>query len=149
MLLRQAVRDDIPGMHVVRRAVRENPLTSNVIREEHYIPAIESTGRGWIVEEDGVVIAFAVGNAETGNIWALFVHPDHEGKGYGTKLQDAMLQWLFEQGLTRVYLGTAPGTRAQRFYEATGWKFTGIDSRGEATYERYAPQTKREAVLDR
>ena len=126
-------------MHVVRRAVRENPLTSNAIREEHYIPAIESTGRGWVVEEDGVVVAFAVGNAETGNIWALFVHPDHEGKGYGTNLQDAMLQWLFEQGLSRVYLGTAPGTRAQGFYEATGWKFTGIDSRGEATYERHAP----------
>ncbi len=126
-------------MHRVRRAVRENPLTSNVIREEHYIPAIESTGRGWVVEEDGVVVAFAVGNAETANIWALFVHPDHEGMGYGTKLQDAMLQWLFEQGLSRVYLGTAPGTRAQGFYEATGWKSTGIDSHGEATYERHAP----------
>jgi GNAT superfamily N-acetyltransferase len=137
--LRRAVRDDIPSMHVVRRAVRENPLSSNVIREEHYIPAIESTGRGWVVEEDGVVVAFAVGNAETGNVWALFVHPDHEGKGYGKKLQDAMVQWLFNQGLSRVYLSTAPGTRAQGFYEATGWKFMGVDSHGEATYERHAP----------
>jgi len=73
--LRQALRSDIPGMHRVRRAVRENPLTSDVIREEHYIPAIESSGRGWVVEEAGEVRAFAVGNGQTGNIWALFVDP--------------------------------------------------------------------------
>ena len=139
VVLRQAFREDIPGMHAVRRAVRENKLISDAIREEHYVPAIESTGRGWIIEEDETVVAFAVGNAETGNIWALFVHLEHEGKGYGKKLQDTMIRWLFDKGLTRVYLSTAPGTRAQSFYEATGWKFTGIDSRGEATYERDAP----------
>jgi GNAT superfamily N-acetyltransferase len=137
-VIRQATREDIPGMHLVRRAVRENPLRSDVIREEHYVPAIETTGRGWVAEVGGTVVAFAVGNSETGNIWALFVHPDHEGKGCGTALQGVMVQWLFAQGLTRLHLGTAPGTRAQAFYEATGWKFTGIDRHGDAAYERHA-----------
>jgi GNAT superfamily N-acetyltransferase len=138
IVVRQATREDIPGMHVVRRAVRENALTSDAIREEHYLPAIESTGRGWVAEEDGVLVAFAVGNAETGNIWALFVHPDHEGKGYGKALQDAMVRWLFSQGLSRLHLSTAAGTRAQAFYEATGWNFTGIDRHGDAAFERHA-----------
>jgi GNAT superfamily N-acetyltransferase len=137
-VLRQATRQDIPGMHRVRRAVRENILTSDAVREEHYIPAIESTGRGWIIEEDGAVVGFAVGNAETGNIWALFVHPDHEGRGLGRQLHAVMVDWLFDQGLTRLHLGTWPSTRAQHFYEAAGWKFTGIDAHGEATYERHS-----------
>src|SRR5574343_1465976 len=96
-LLRQALRSDIPGMHRVRRAVRENPLTSDVIREEHYIPAIEDTGCGWVIEdqESGEVLAFAVGNAQTGNIWALFVDPAHEGRGFGRRLQTEMVTWLF------------------------------------------------------
>lgn len=48
-------------MHRVRLAVRENRLTSR-ITEEDYIPAIEETGRGWVVEVDGGVVGFAVGN---------------------------------------------------------------------------------------
>lgn len=147
VVLRQATRVDIPGMHIVRRAVRENPLASDVIREEHYVPAIETTGRGWVVEDSGTVVAFAVGNAETGNIWALFVHPDHEGRGYGKSLQDTMVQWLFCQGLKRLFLGTAPGTRAQGFYVATGWKFVGIDSHGDAAFELLAPSRRLLASL--
>ena len=135
---RQATRADIPGMHVVRLAVRENPLTTSAIQEEHYVPAIESTGRGWVIEEQDEVVAFAVGNSITGNIWALFVHPDHEGKGYGTALQNVMVNWLFEQGLLRLNLETGTGTRAQGFYEATGWSFVGINDKGEALYERFA-----------
>lgn len=134
-LLRQALRSDIPGMHRVRRAVRENPLTSDVIREEHYIPAIESTGRGWVVEEAGEVRAFAVGNGQTGNIWALFVDPAHEGRGFGRQLQAVMVDWLFSEGLERLNLGTAPGTRAEAFYRATGWTYLGIDAHGEASFE--------------
>jgi GNAT superfamily N-acetyltransferase len=135
---RQATQHDIPGMHAVRCAVRENPLTTSAITEAHYVPAIESTGQGWVIEEHGEVVAFAVGNAVTGNIWALFVHPDHEGKGYGTALQDVMVSWLFEQGLKRLHLSTGAGTRAQGFYEATGWSFVELNAEGEALYERFA-----------
>ena len=137
---RQATRKDIPGMHVVRLAVRENRLTTSAITEEHYVPAIETTGRGWVIEKQGEVIAFAVGNSSTGNIWALFVHPNHEGQGHGKALQKIMVNWLFEQGLTRLYLGTEPKTRAQGFYEASGWTYAGQDTNGEAIYERFSPQ---------
>lgn len=139
---RQARRADIPGMHRVRLAVRENPLTTTAITEDHYAPAIESTGRGWVIEEQGVIVAFAVGNSATGNIWALFVHPDHEGKGYGTALQDVMTSWLFEQGLERLTLETGVGTRAQGFYEATGWSLVGLNKKGEALYERFAERKR-------
>jgi hypothetical protein len=59
-------------------AVHENRLVSTLITEEHYASAIEVTGRGWVAEDQGAVIGFAIGSAVTGNIWALFVHPDHE-----------------------------------------------------------------------
>jgi GNAT superfamily N-acetyltransferase len=137
--VRVANRGDIPAMHVVRLAVRENRLISGAITEQHYRSAIEDTGRGWVAEEAGAVIAFAVGNKMTGNIWALFVHPDHEGKGVGRLLQAAMLQWLFAERVPRAWLTTGPGTRAQRFYEATGWTRAGTTPDGEIVYERYSP----------
>lgn len=137
--LRQAQRADIPAMHRVRRSVHENRLTSSIITEEHYVPAIEETGRGWIVEVDGVVAGFAVGNAITGNIWALFVDPAHAGHGHGRNLHDTMIRWLFSRGLKRLWLSTQANTRAQQFYEAAGWLNTGILADGEASFERFNP----------
>jgi hypothetical protein len=68
--LRQARRGDIPAMHRVRLAVRENRLTSSAITEQHYLPAIEETGRGWVIEVSGTVVAFAVGNVDRQHLGA-------------------------------------------------------------------------------
>lgn len=124
---------------MVRMAVRENVLASPSVTEASYIPAIETTGRGWVVEEDGLVVGFAVGNKVTGNIWALFVHPEHEGKGYGRALHRAMMAWLFSEGITRAWLSTQPKTRAHRFYVEAGWSYAGIEASGEAAFEMRAP----------
>lgn len=140
---RQALKTDIPGMHRVRLAVRENPLTSNVIREEHYVPEIEVSGRGWVIEEAGEIVAFAVGNLHKRNIWALFVAPGHERKGYGRSLHDVMVQWLFDQGLDSLWLSTGAGTRAQGFYEMAGWRFTRQLDDGERFYELHRDAAKR------
>jgi GNAT superfamily N-acetyltransferase len=133
--LRQAVAADIPGIQRVRHSVRENRLVSAVITDDDVRRAIEDTGRGWVIESRGEVVAFAIGNANSGNIWALFVHPDHERSGYGRRLHDAMVAWLWAQKLDRLWLTTEPGTRAQRFYEAAGWRFAGPTSGGECRYE--------------
>jgi ribosomal protein S18 acetylase RimI-like enzyme len=111
-----------------------------VITEKDYIPAMEETGRGWVVEDQGTVVGFAIGNAVTGNIWALFVDPQNEGRGHGRRLHEAMIEWLFSQGLQRLWLSTAPNTRAQKFYEVAGWSFVGMLPDGEALYELHAPR---------
>jgi GNAT superfamily N-acetyltransferase len=138
-VLRQAQREAIAAMHRVRLAVRENRLTSAAINEAHYLPAIEQYGRGWVIERQGQVVAFAVGNAQNGNIWALFVEPAHEGRGYGKHLHEAMVEWLWSQGVSRLWLTTEPGTRAQRFYESAGWRSVGEANGGEVQYELLRP----------
>lgn len=122
-------------MHRVRLAVRENVLASPSVCEASYVPAIALPGRGWVAEGDGAIQGFAVGNSETGNIWALFVDPDFEARGIGRRLHQAMVSWLFERGTSRLWLSTEPGTRAQWFYEAAGWTCLGILSGGEVAYE--------------
>jgi GNAT superfamily N-acetyltransferase len=135
-MLRQAVAADIPAMHRVRLAVHENRLASTVVTESDYAPAIEESGRGWVVEVEGQVVAFAVGNRTNGNIWALFVDPAHERRGYGRLLHDEMIKWLRGQGVARLWLATAPGTRAERFYEQAGWLRVGTTARGELRFEK-------------
>lgn len=141
-MLRQAALSDIPDIQRVRRSVRENRLVSISINDHQVRESIEKTGRGWVIESEGEVVAFAIGNAGNGNIWALFVHPDHERRGYGRLLHDRMVEWLFSRGLERLWLTTEPGTRAQRFYEAAGWERVGLTAGGELRYERSASRSK-------
>ena len=41
LTVRQARRDDVPALHRVRMAVRENRLTSTALTEDDYIRALE------------------------------------------------------------------------------------------------------------
>lgn len=134
--LRQARRSDVQDIMRVRHSVKENRLVSRVISDDEVVEAIEVSGRGWVVEVDGRIVAFAIGNAKTGNIWALFVEPEHEGQGHGKRLQAEMTAWLWSQGLKRLWLSTSPGTRAERFYELTGWQRQGLTSDGEVLFEQ-------------
>lgn len=140
-MLRQARFDDIAGIQRVRRSVRENRLISTRISDEDVHRAMSETGRGWVVVGNDEVVAFAIGNATNGNIWALFVDPEHEGHGHGRALHDTMIAWLWTQGLERLWLTTDPGTRAQTFYERAGWQLVGPTDHGEVLFERFAKGT--------
>jgi GNAT superfamily N-acetyltransferase len=135
-MLRRAVAADYAGMHRVRVAVKENRLSSpDRITQADYIDAMEASGRSWIIESDGEIIAFASA-MHTGNVWALFVHPDHAGRGHGKALHNIMIAWCRSRGLSRLWLSTAPDTRAERFYIAQGWRRSGTMEGEDIRLER-------------
>jgi GNAT superfamily N-acetyltransferase len=137
--LRQAIQSDIPAMQRVRLAVRENTLSDpGRITVADYAAALEDLGRTWVVESGGEIAAFATGY-KSGSIWALFVHPDHEGRGYGKVLHSTVVNWLWSLGHRRLWLTTKPGTRAERFYISRGWQPGGIASSGELRLELTRP----------
>jgi GNAT superfamily N-acetyltransferase len=84
---------------------------------------------------DRQIAGFSVVDMKERNIWALFVHPDHEGKGIGKALHDIMLDWYFVQSNETVWLSTEPGTRAETFYRSAGWREAGITPGGEVKFE--------------
>ena len=124
-------------------SVSDNRLESTVITESDYASAIEPPGRGWVIEVQGDIVAFAAGNAANGNIWALFVHPAHERRGHGRRLHDTVVEWLSSQGTPRLWLTTQAGTPAERFYRAAGWRLVGRQANGELRFERRTPSILR------
>ena len=146
-LLRQALRSDVAELWRVRYAVRENRLTPGRISDAELIAQIESSGRGWVIENQGKLLGFAIGNAENGNIWALFVDPDHAGQGHGRRLHDAMLDWLWSRGLQRLWLSTTPGTRAEAFYRRAGWQDCGLTTGGELRFEIFMAHGRSDPVV--
>jgi len=126
-------------MHRVRLAVRENTLSSpDRITEADYVDAMDRLGQSWVVEVDGEIVAFASG-LNTGNVWALFVHPDCEGRGYGKLLHATLVSWLRSLGQNPLWLTTGPGTRAERFYTSLGWQPRGMVDGGDIRLELDGP----------
>lgn len=134
--VREAVATDMPGLWEVRYAVTENTLTPGRITDAELRASIEDTGRGWVVEEAGVILGFAIGLAASGNVWALFVRPEAQGRGIGSALHDAMISWFALQPVRMLWLTTGADTKARRFYESRGWRCVGDAGKGEVRYER-------------
>ncbi|MGJ7528829.1 N-acetyltransferase family protein [Variovorax sp. GB1P17] len=59
----------------------------------------------------------------TGEIWAIYVKPEHWGKGVGVALWDAAREGLEEEGCTTVTIWVPiRNDRAMRFHELAGFK---------------------------
>jgi GNAT superfamily N-acetyltransferase len=113
MIIREAQVADIKQIQVVRNSVKENTLSDPALVpdkdvEEYMI----NRGKGWVCEIEGTIVGFAIADLIENNIWALFIHPDFEAKGIGKKLHQMMMDWYFVQTREKVWLGTAPNSRA-------------------------------------
>jgi len=148
MTFREAQVTDIAQMQIVRNSVKENMLSNPaLIRDNDYEDFLLSRGKGWVCEVDKYVVGFSIVDLKENNIWALFVQPDYALKGIGKKLYDRMMDWYFDQTKEGVWLSTAPGTRAEKFYQFRGWKDVGKhgekEIKFELNYETYKAYLKR------
>lgn len=129
-MIREATLHDIPRLKEIRAAVRENVLSNpGLVTLADYEAHIVGHGRTWVAEVDGEIVGFSSADGERATIWALFVEPRHESRGYGRRLLAPAVGWLWSRGATQVGLSTGPGTRAERFYRAAGWTSTGTVGR--------------------
>jgi GNAT superfamily N-acetyltransferase len=143
MLFREAIINDIRAIQVVRNAVKENMLSDPaLVSDKDCEDYMFTRGKGWVCTIGETIVGFSIADLVDDNVWALFIHPDHEKKGIGRRLHDLMMHWYFEQGKEKAWLSTAPNSRAEGFYRQAGWKETGITKTGEVKFEMTATDWK-------
>jgi len=136
MIFREAEITDIPQIQIVRNSVKENPLSDPaLVPDKDVEDYITRRGKGWVCEINDAIVGFAIVSITDHNVWALFIQPGFEKKGIGRRLHDEMMDWYFSQTAETIWLGTAPGTRAETFYRKAGWKEVGIHGKGEIKFE--------------
>jgi len=138
--IREATAGDVAAMFHVRVSVAQNAMNVDQLRARGITPqsvaaALQSHCKAWVIEQNAKVVAFSIADARAGSIWALFVLPEYEGLGYGRALLTAAAEWLWERGFARIWLTTAPDTRAAAFYLHLGWRPTGVTPHGETRFE--------------
>ena len=136
MIYREATIDDIKQIQVVRHSVKENILSNpDLVTDSDCEHFLTKRGKGWVCEIEGSIVGFAIADLKDDNIWALFLKPEFEGRGIGRGLHRLMLDWYFSRGKEKVWLGTSPDTRAEKFYRKMGWKETGLHGDDEIKFE--------------
>jgi GNAT superfamily N-acetyltransferase len=140
IIYREATAADMPGISDVRQSVIENPLSvaqlaARGITNESVAASFLKDSKGWVAIDDGLIVGFSIADRKEQAVFALFVHPEHEGRGIGGRLFDLALQWLWDNGASGLWLTTSAGTKAAAFYERRGWIATGIAEHGDVRYE--------------
>lgn len=126
MIYRVATAADVQQLFDVRMSVSENVLiNTSLVTDEICINYLTQRGKGWLCAIGDRVVGFAIADLKDDSIWALFVRPEHEGKGIGGALHNMMLDWYFAQNKDQVWLSTEAGTKAEQFYRKRGWQETG------------------------
>ena len=129
--IRRPRPDERERITEIRFAVQENRLDDpTLVTDEDYAWFEEHPGI-WVWEEGGQILGFSAGDTRDGTIWALFIDPDHEGRGIGRALLAKACDVLRQAGHRTATLGTEPGSRADGFYRQAGWIALHIDERGE------------------
>ncbi len=112
-------------MFTVRASVAENTMSREELAAIGVTPesialAVRSAPCAWVAMAHEEVVGFAMVDFDDACLFALFVRPEHEGRGIGTRLTQACEHALFERH-PRAWLETAQGSRAARLYRHLGW----------------------------
>lgn len=133
IVIRPMRDEDAPAVHAIHdRAVSVTcaPLLPDAVvaawlrdrSPEGYLRARDDHGeRFWIAERRGLRAGFASWRGAW--LMALFVDPDHQGKGVGRKLLEACERDAAAHGEHIARLGST--LNAQGFYEGLGFRVTG------------------------
>lgn len=95
-------------------------LSAIGVTPESIALAVSSAPCSWVATVGNDVVGFAMVDLDSACLFALFVLPQHEGRGIGTCLTLTCEQALFMRH-SSAWLETAEGSRAVRLYRYLGW----------------------------
>lgn len=143
MEIRQAISSDSLSVaeihveswkHAYRGLMPDSVLEGLTVesRMKHWITAIEAGyPRLWVAEKNSVILGWVAfgpsrdkdASSQTGEIEAIYVHPEHWRKGVGKALLAAAVQALSAQNFSRVTLWVlSNNSRAEEFYSGQGFQ---------------------------
>lgn len=140
-MIRTADVKDVADIFKIRISVNENKATMAYLAKcgitPESLPAmLTGRKRGWVAEIDGVTRAFAMADADSATVFALFVEPGFERQGIGRNLMEEVEKWLAGMGCQQIWLETDRNrlVRANGFYRHIGWIESNLQPDGQVKF---------------
>lgn len=140
--IRLATQDDIEAIFAIRTAVAQNHLSREQlsalgITADAIAERMGESPCVWLAQVDGVPVAFAMVDLDTGEVFALFVLPAHENLGLGRQLLAVAETALFERHDTLFLITDGRAhIRANGFYQRQGWSKVDTVDGDDVRYEK-------------
>lgn len=116
MSLRPATLEDADAIAAIHRRAAFVPPAHRAEEDLRFVrERLMAENQTWVAEADGKVVGYIAFNDDW--ISHLFVHPDHQGRGYGR----ALLDHVTADGRERQLWTFQQNARARKFYEDRGW----------------------------
>ena len=117
-------REELTGLGITVQSVKD------MIEGGDYITTI--------AEEDGQPVGFSMAQISDCYVFACFVRPEFEGKGFGRALMDSAEEGLRRGGVQDAWLSTGPEPelRAAGFYLHLGWHKDGYLDDGQIVFRK-------------
>ena len=145
-MIREIEDRDVPSLFQVRIATRENRLSmkdlaSIGITVDSVREAIKGSHKGWLCEQDGRIVGFAMGDSAVNELTVIALLPEYEKRGIGKQLLSKVEVWLRSEGCSTIWLTTDLNRelRAYGFYTKNGWQDLKIEN-GLRYMEKKNPQ---------
>lgn len=132
-VLRVATPNDVEECIAIRGRTRHNAISASELAARGI--TAETWGRdvetgtlpGYVCTLHDHVVGYCFGHYKTGEVVVLALLPDHEGRGIGKALLQAVIGDFRASGFKRLFLECAadPSVRSFGFYRHLGWRPTG------------------------
>lgn len=123
MTIRDYQRADFDTLYEIDHAAFSEEIAYSHLELQYYLRSRRC--RTLIAEDEGEIVGFVTACAEPrklGHIITIDVVPHRQRQQIGSRLLEAIEQWLWEKGAEAIYLETAiDDTGARGFYERHGY----------------------------
>ncbi|MFZ1661660.1 MAG: GNAT family N-acetyltransferase [Paracoccaceae bacterium] len=137
--IRGMVPGDVTASLAMRARTRENAVDLDELREVYGITpesaaeALRTRQTGFLLEDQGEVVGFCIGDRLTGEVVVLALLPEYEGRGWGRQLLTLVHEVLIAEGHQTIWLWASadPAVRASGFYARFGYAPNGEMEHGD------------------
>lgn len=139
-MIREAIIDDVDTLaDIVVKAWQHaydgviDPGYPKTLKKENYAVflgrnILEQAETIFVFESGSTVAGFISGkvsdSAYTSQVVGLYIHPDYQNRGIGSKLLEKMISFFREKNCRTMNIQTLEGVRNNRFYEKHGGSVT-------------------------
>lgn len=144
-IVRLASANDVSAIFAVRTSVRDNYLSYDDLYElgltEGVLKDFIASSCVWVAEVNAQVVGFVIADVEGGCVFAVFLLPEHEGRGMGRLLMAEAESHLFIRH-QKIWLETdgREAVRANGFFRKCGWRPAATLGSGDILYIKWRGQ---------